>query len=161
MGLRLLPPLPLVLKSGLVPHEKPGLLWSLQVCHGMPHWQSHLAAEDDHKQHGHLSWVQATPLTKVLLAASLSFWHTARGHCSMKVGGGGADCPVPSAQAVSFCSLRSTFSAEAALMVDCSGGSQGQFKGSRKEEGRMLLLFVFLPGLFRVRSWLCIMAAAS
>ena len=102
IGLRLPLTLPFALKRGLVPHAKPGLLWSLQICQGMPQGQSHLAADDDRKQHGHFNWVHATPLTKVLLAASLSFWQTARGHCSMKEEGAGDDCPVPSAQAVSF-----------------------------------------------------------
>ena len=101
-GLRLPLNLGLFLKRGLVPQAKPGLLWSLQTCQGMPQGQSHLAAEEDRMQHGHFNWVHATPLTKVLLAASLSFWHEARGHCSMKEEGAGDNCPVPSAQAVSF-----------------------------------------------------------
>ena len=97
-GLRLPLILGLLLKRGLVPQAKPGLLWSLQTCQGTPQGQSHLAAEEDRMQPGHLIWVHAT----VLLAASLSFWHDARGHCSMKEEGAGAKCPVPSAQVVSF-----------------------------------------------------------
>ena len=68
----------------------------------MPQGQSHFAAEEERMQHGHFNCVHAMPLTKVLLAASLSFWHVARGHCKKKELGMGDRCPVPSEQAVSF-----------------------------------------------------------
>ena len=61
------------LNRGLDPQAKPGLLWSLHVCHAIPHGQSHLAAENERMQQGHFNCVQATPFTKVDLAASLSF----------------------------------------------------------------------------------------
>ena len=115
------------LNRGLDPQANPGPLWSLHVCHAIPHGRSHLAAEDERMQRGHFSCVQATPFTKVDLAASLSFWHVARGHCSMKEVGVGDKCPVPSAQVVSFCNQRSSFSARAVARMDCSGSSQGQF----------------------------------
>ena len=83
------------LNRGLDPQAKPGLLWSLHVCHAVPHGQSHLAAEDERMQHGHFDCVQATPFTKVDLAASLSFLHVARGQCSMKEVGVGDRGPVP------------------------------------------------------------------
>ena len=160
-GLRVRLDLFFFLKRGLAPQAKPGPQWSLQESQGMQQGHSHLAADDERMQHGHFNCVHATPLTKVLLAASLSFLHVARGHCNMKEEGEGDKCPVPSEHAVSFCSLRSTFSAKAAARKECSGGSQGQFGGSRKEVGIALPLLVFLPGLFRVRSWLCIEVAAS
>ena len=83
MGLHVRQGLGFFLKRGLAPQANPGPLWSLQECQGMPHGQSHFAADDERMQHGHFNCVQATPLTKVLLAASLSFWHVARGHCNM------------------------------------------------------------------------------
>ena len=161
MGLHVRLGLGFFLKRGLAPQANPGPLWSLQECQGMPHGQSHFAADDERMQHGHFNCVQATPLTKVLLAASLSFWHVARGYCNMNEMGVGDQCPVPSEHAVSFCSLRSTLSAKAAARIECSGGSQGQFWGSRKGVGIALPFLVFLPGFFKVRSWLCIVMAAS
>ena len=78
-GLRVQLDLGFLLKRGLAPQTKPGPLWSLQECQGMPQGHSHLAAEDERMQHGHFNCVHATPLTKVLLAASLSFWHVEEG----------------------------------------------------------------------------------
>ena len=115
------------LKRGLEPHANPGPLWSLQLCHGMPHGQSHLAAEEERRQLGHLSCVQAVPFTRVDLAASLSILQVGRGHWSMKEEGVGEASPTPSAQVVSFCSLRSILSAKVAARMDCAGKSQGQF----------------------------------
>ena len=103
-GLHVRLDLGLFLNRGLVPQANPGPLWSLHVCQAIPHGQSHLAANDERMQHGHFNCVQATPLTKVDLAASLSFWHVARGHCSMNELGVGDKCPVPSERAISFCS---------------------------------------------------------
>ena len=82
-----------LLNRGLDPQAKPGLLWSLHVCHAIPNGQSHLAAEDERMQQGHFNCVQATPFTKVELADSPSFLHVARGHCSMKEVGGGGQMP--------------------------------------------------------------------
>ena len=160
-GLHVRRVLGLFLNRGLVPQAKPGPLWSWHVCQAIPQGQSHLAVDDERMQHGHFNCVQATPLTKVDLAASLTFWHVARGHCSMKEVGVGDRCPIPSEQEVSFCNLRASFSAKAVARIDCSGSSQGQFWGSRKEEGMAFHFLNFLPGLFNVRSWLCMIMAAS
>ena len=84
MGLQVRLDLGFFLKRGLAPHANPGPLWSLQECQGMPQGQSHFAAEEERMQQGHFNCVHAIPLTKVLLAASLSFWHVARGHCNKK-----------------------------------------------------------------------------
>ena len=108
-----------------------------------------LAVDDERMQIGHFNGVQATPLTKVDLAASLTFLHVARGHCSMNEVGVGDRCPVPSEQEVSFCNLRASFSAKAVARIDCSGSSQGQFWGSRKEEGMEFPFLNFLPGPFQ------------
>ena len=140
------------LKRGLDPQANPGPLWSLQVCHAMPHGHSHLAAVEDRMQHGHFNCVQAVPFTKVDLAASLSFLQVGRGHCNMNEAGVGDICPTPSAQVVSSCSLRSSFSAKAAASIDCPGISQGNFWGSRKQFGIKLPFLDFLPGRLRVRS---------
>ena len=69
------------LKRGLVPQENPGPRWSLHWCQGTLHGQSHLAADEDRAQCGHLSWAQEVPLARVALAASLRILHVERGHC--------------------------------------------------------------------------------
>ena len=152
MGLHVRLTLGVFLKRGLAPQANPGPLWSVQECQATPHGQSHLAADEERMQHGHFSCVQATPFTKVLLAASLSFWHVGRGHCNMSEMGVGDKSPVPSEHDVSCFNLRSSFSARAAVRIECSGGSQGQFWGIRKEVGIALLFLGFLPGLFKRRS---------
>ena len=120
------------LKRGLDPQANPGPLWSLQLCHVMPHGQSHFAAEEERMQHGHLSCVQAVPFTSVDLAASLSFLQVGRGHRSINEAGVGDACPTPSAQVVSSCNLRSCFSAKAAARIEhIPGAVLWQPKGVR------------------------------
>ena len=69
------------LKRGLAPQENPGPRWSLHWCQGTLHGQSHLAADEDRAQCGHLSWAQEVPLARVALATSLRVLHVERGQC--------------------------------------------------------------------------------
>ena len=115
------------LNLGLELHAKPGPLWSLQLCHGTPHGQSHFAAEEERIQCGHLSCVQTVPFTSVALAAYLCNLRVGRGHCSIKDEGIGEACPTSSAQVVSFYSRRSILSANGVARMDCAGKSNWQY----------------------------------
>ena len=149
------------LKWGLEPQVNPGPRWSRQVCHGIPHGQSHLKAEEDRMQLGHVGWVQAVPFTRVASAASLFNLQVSRGHWCMKEVGGGEACPTPSAQAVSFISLRSIFSCRAVARTEWAGSAQGQFCGNRKALATAFSFLLFLPGRLSVSNWLCISWAAT